>query len=198
MERTITGLSLAASTILLVRWRFLLIFAILSWGGLLYDATHPPRPHRDLAELFLHSITLFACIISVFEAYWKFSSRVVFVVALAQLSDVLQYAVGKHFGKMKIGWPSPNKTWEGYVGGLAVLCLIWPVFWPNLARLLDVSSDYAYRDVLTTYGLSCLSSLLFSSGKRFLGWKDWSSLLGEHGGFLDRFDSIFLPLFYLV
>ena len=44
-----------------------------------------------------------------------------FLVLVVQLSDVLQYVWGKTIGKRRIAPSiSPNKTWEGFVGGIAV------------------------------------------------------------------------------
>ena len=43
-----------------------------------------------------------------------------YLVIVDQMSDVLQYVWGKLIGKRKIAWRvSPNKTWEGFVGGVA-------------------------------------------------------------------------------
>lgn len=47
------------------------------------------------------------------------ASLVLFLVILTQANDVFQFLFGKAFGKHKIvPKVSPNKTWEGFVGGL--------------------------------------------------------------------------------
>ena len=44
---------------------------------------------------------------------------------VAQISDVLQYVWGKTLGRHKIApTVSPNKTWEGFIGGIACATLI--------------------------------------------------------------------------
>ena len=48
-----------------------------------------------------------------------------FLVIVVQGSDVLQYVWGKLFGRHKIApTVSPNKTWEGFVGGIAAATLL--------------------------------------------------------------------------
>ena len=44
---------------------------------------------------------------------------------MVQSSDVAQYIWGKLFGRRRIApTVSPNKTWEGFVGGIATATLI--------------------------------------------------------------------------
>ena len=46
------------------------------------------------------------------------------------MNDVLQYVWGKLIGKRKIAWRvSPNKTWEGFVGGALSATLIGTALW---------------------------------------------------------------------
>jgi phosphatidate cytidylyltransferase len=49
-----------------------------------------------------------------------------FLIFLTEFNDVLQYVWGKLLGKHKI-MPkvSPNKTWEGFLGGLVTLLAPW-------------------------------------------------------------------------
>ena len=87
---------------------------------------------------------------------------------------------------------SPNKSLEGYVGGIlagAVFLLIYGVLLERFAGL-DASLE-----VLALYGLvgsavTELGDLSFSFVKRQFGVKDYGHLLPGHGGMLDRFDSM--------
>jgi len=113
-------------------------------------------------------------------------------VVCASLTDVGAYFVGMLFGKHRgITKVSPNKSLEGYVGGIVVGCLImmlYAVVLQNFAHL-DVSMP-----IVALYGvLGCavteLGDLSFSLIKRQCGVKDYGNLMPGHGGMMDRFDS---------
>jgi phosphatidate cytidylyltransferase len=54
----------------------------------------------------------------------------IYFVFVAQISDVLQYVWGKTLGRHKIApTVSPNKTWEGFIGGIASATLIGAGLW---------------------------------------------------------------------
>src|SRR4029079_8652119 len=51
-------------------------------------------------------------------------------VLVTQISDVLQYCWGKTLGRRKIApTVSPNKTWEGFIGGVLSASLIGGALW---------------------------------------------------------------------
>jgi len=53
-----------------------------------------------------------------------------YFVLVAQISDVLQYVWGKTLGRHKIApTVSPNKTWEGFIGGIGCATLIGAGLW---------------------------------------------------------------------
>jgi phosphatidate cytidylyltransferase len=118
-----------------------------------------------------------------------------FLVLVVQLSDVLQYVWGKTLGKRPIApTVSPNKTWEGLIGGVACATALGMVTWwatpfsPAMAALMAL--------VLTTMGFA--GGLIMSGIKRDRGVKDYGSLIGGHGGVLDRIDSLCFaaPVFF--
>jgi phosphatidate cytidylyltransferase len=111
--------------------------------------------------------------------FWLFST--------CALNDVAQYIVGKTLGRTRMSVHSPNKTWEGFAGGVLVSILLsvlfswhFKLFNSALAALLG----------LTLGALGTLGDLLFSYVKRELQIKDFSKLLPGHGGVLDRVDSM--------
>jgi phosphatidate cytidylyltransferase len=118
-----------------------------------------------------------------------------FLVLVVQLSDVLQYVWGKSIGKRRIAPSiSPNKTWEGLVGGIVSATAVGTAVWwatpfaPAAAALMAL--------VLTIMGFA--GGLIMSAIKRDRGVKDFGSLIEGHGGVLDRIDSLCFaaPVFF--
>jgi len=106
-----------------------------------------------------------------------------FAFALAPSFDTGSYMVGKAVGRTSLCWISPDKTWEGFAGGvMAVLVTLIMLLWPDMRAVM----------VLTPLvSIVALAGDLFESWfKRRAGVKDAGALLPGHGGLLDRFDSI--------
>jgi phosphatidate cytidylyltransferase len=118
-----------------------------------------------------------------------------FFVLVVQMSDVLQYVWGKTLGKHKIApTVSPNKTWEGFVGGVASATLLGALMWwitPFSRRQAAVMS-------LVICFMGFAGGLVMSAIKRDRGIKDFGSMIEGHGGVLDRIDSICFaaPVFF--
>jgi phosphatidate cytidylyltransferase len=121
----------------------------------------------------------------------------VFLLLVAtEANDVAQYVWGKLFGRRKI-MPrvSPNKTWEGFLGGWATTAaLIWvlgPVYTPLHGWALGVLAVS-----LPVAGFA--GDVTMSAVKRDIGVKDTSGLIPGHGGVLDRADSLIFtaPLYF--
>ena len=118
-----------------------------------------------------------------------------FFVIVSQINDVLQYAWGKMLGKTKIApLVSPNKTWEGFIGGTICATLLGTALWWATPFLWWQA---ALMSLLITL-LGFLGGLTMSAIKRDRGIKDYGTLLQGHGGFLDRIDSLCFaaPLFF--
>lgn len=118
-----------------------------------------------------------------------------FFVLVVQLSDVLQYVWGKSVGKRRIAPSiSPNKTWEGLVGGLACATALGTAIWWATPFSPAVAAFMAL--VLTAMGFA--GGLIMSAIKRDRGVKDYGALLAGHGGVLDRIDSLCFaaPVFF--
>mgnify|MGYP000852022209 CR=1 FL=1 len=101
--------------------------------------------------------------------------------------DTGAYFLGRSFGKTKLAPKlSPNKTWEGAVGGFGssvVVTLIAGYFihlpWVHCLALGAL------------FGLfTQLGDLSESTIKRELDMKDFGTMVPGHGGILDRFDSL--------
>jgi phosphatidate cytidylyltransferase len=123
---------------------------------------------------------------------------VLYVIIVTQGSDVLQYVFGKLLGRRAIAPRiSPDKTIEGFVGGIASASAIGTALsWMTPFTPLQA----ACVSLLITL-LGFLGGLLLSGIKRDLRIKNWGDSIRGHGGVLDRVDSLVLPapgLFYLV
>ena len=119
----------------------------------------------------------------------------VFLVLVAQVSDVSQYVWGKLFGKHPIAPAiSPSKTVEGFIGGMATATLTGAAVWWITPFSLTLAAGLSLLIAL----LGFASGLVLSAQKRTRGIKDWGNLIQGHGGMLDRLDSLWLsaPLFY--
>lgn len=120
---------------------------------------------------------------------------VLFLVLIAQLSDVLQYVWGKLFGRHKIAPVlSPSKTWEGFLGGILSACSVGAALW--WATPFNPWQAAALSLVITIMGF--FGGLVMSAIKRDRGVKDYGNLIEGHGGVMDRIDSICFaaPVFF--
>lgn len=116
--------------------------------------------------------------------------ELIFVLILVIISDIFQEFSGKYFGKNKIGWISPNKTFEGYIGGYIGILIIYFI---NTYR----KSNYNFFDYNLIFIFGIIGDLFFSYIKRKIEVKDYSDILLSHGGILDRLDAfIFAVLGY--
>jgi phosphatidate cytidylyltransferase len=118
-----------------------------------------------------------------------------FLVCVTQLSDVLQYVFGKCFGKRKIAPKiSPNKTVEGFIGGVLGAVLIGTGLWWITPFTWWQSSLMAL--VIALMGF--FGGLVMSAIKRDRGVKDYGAAIPGHGGILDRIDSLCFaaPIFF--
>jgi len=117
------------------------------------------------------------------------SPWVIFIpLLICWLGDTLAYFVGSAAGRHKMAPSiSPAKSWEGFAAGLA-----GSVAGAVLAGSLGAGFS-AVAMVITGLLGGCAAvagDLLESALKRNAGVKDSGSLLGGHGGVLDRFDSV--------
>jgi phosphatidate cytidylyltransferase len=118
-----------------------------------------------------------------------------FFLLVVTLGDAFQYLSEKTLGKHIIAPAiSPNRTWEGYLGGVGCATLFGTVMWwatpfkPWEAALMSL--------VITTMGFA--GGMTMSAIKRDRGVKDYGTLVEGHGGVLDRIDSMCFaaPVFY--
>jgi phosphatidate cytidylyltransferase len=121
---------------------------------------------------------------------------VLFLFAIVAAADVGAYFTGRRFGRVKLAPRiSPGKTWEGLLGGLALVALVGAAG----ALWFAVPLPALVALALATAGISIVGDLGISVLKRSVGLKDTGQIFPGHGGVLDRIDSLLaaVPLFAL-
>lgn len=119
------------------------------------------------------------------------------VFFLLWINDSGAYIVGSLIGRHKLSPSiSPNKTWEGFIGG-CLLTIVGAIF----LRLYCAGFFYGMADYrlwvwiclgVSTCIFGTLGDLLESKIKRFYGVKDSGHWIPGHGGILDRIDSFLI------
>ena len=123
---------------------------------------------------------------------------VIFALLVVWTTDSGAYFTGRKIGKRKL-WPeiSPNKTVEGFVGGIV---------WALVTAFIMSLYKSTYELLLVLIGITIVASIFGQLGdlvesaiKRHYNVKDSGNILPGHGGILDRFDSLLfvLPLLTL-
>lgn len=113
-------------------------------------------------------------------------------------TDSGAYFIGRAIGKRKL-WPeiSPNKTTEGFFGGVVSALAVAALFSVFAAMEVSVVVLLAATAFLSVFGQ--VGDLVESAMKRHYNVKDSGKILPGHGGMLDRFDSLLFvwPLIHL-
>ncbi|NPA03667.1 MAG: phosphatidate cytidylyltransferase [Epsilonproteobacteria bacterium] len=130
---------------------------------------------------FLYPTASFLFLLSLYHDFGM--EALIWLVIVVALTDIGAYFSGKLFGKHPFSKTSPNKTWEGVVGGIIIstiagsyysLILVDPIYGVIISFLVSVASIFG--DLFESYL------------KRLAGVKDSGNILPGHGGVLDRVD----------
>jgi phosphatidate cytidylyltransferase len=179
--------------------------AVLFVGGVLWQLSDPHR--RDVVRRLATTVTFglwigflasFAVLLITLPEDGVVAT--LGVIGAAVFADIGAYGFGVAFGRHRIAPSvSPNKTWEGFLGGLLVATLLAVLVLPHVSDLFTIASAAALAVLCGTAAF--LGDLVESMIKRDLGVKDLGDLLPGHGGVLDRVDGILFALpvgFYVV
>ena len=106
--------------------------------------------------------------------------------------DTFSYIIGSIYGKNKIfKFISPNKTYEGFIGGVFFSLILSLLF----IYVANIKFDYYFILYIFIIIFSAFSGdIIESFFKRKNNLKDSSNLIPGHGGFLDRLDSYILSI----
>ena len=198
LPRLITGIvyiSFVAGSILYSSKSFTLVFSFLMFIAL-YESNelwkkiklNNPNYNYPIPQAYvgLSMTTLILVPFFFSNSYNPFPILLIFI--LIWISDTMSYFFGSYFGnnKMKIK-VSPNKTWEGFVGGF--LCsLIFSIFsFSYIQEIYPLWKTISLGILIPIFGL--IGDIYQSKLKRMAGVKDSGRILPGHGGIFDRLDS---------
>lgn len=122
---------------------------------------------------------------------------VFFLLLVVWLGDAGAYYFGKTLGRRKLSPRiSPKKTVEGLIGGIGTSVVAAIVIHLTFFRNFPIVHVVIAGVLLSVAGV--IGDLAESMWKRSAAVKDSGTLIPGHGGFLDRFDSIFYtaPILY--
>jgi phosphatidate cytidylyltransferase len=174
-----------------------LIFIIaMGWATLFHHDNFYKAASNTLFGLFYVGLTL-APLALIREM--RDGVALVFLLAFANtFCDSMAYYTGKNFGKTPLApLISPNKTVEGFVGGLAGAVVTSAVFAHFFMPGFGLHHAVIIGFIAGLAGP--MGDLAESSVKRKMGVKDSGLFLPGHGGALDRIDSWLFtaPIFYV-
>lgn len=148
---------------------------------------------KDLSVAMFITVLLAIAIHALLKIYDKGIPLLFFVFLTTFGADTGAYFIGSQFGKTKlIERISPNKTVEGFVGGvLSSLALgtLYSYFMLPMYQLTTMVMISLCMPFITQLG-----DLVFSQIKRTYGIKDFGDTFPGHGGALDRIDSLIFGL----
>jgi len=127
-----------------------------------------------------------------------------YLILLTETNDIAQAIVGRRFGSQNkhriVPRVSPNKTWEGFLGGMVITVCLAAVLAPWMTNLTNL--PLSMRDITAPSWVTSVAAgiiiavagffgdINMSAIKRDVGVKDSSSMLPGMGGVIDRIDSL--------
>ena len=173
---------------------FLLFSALFFAAVRAYDSDRAIRYEDLFAALFagiIMPLFLSALVYLMGEEHGRI--LVMFTIGLAFITDAGAYFAGMLLGKHRgITRVSPNKSLEGFLGGLVTGVIYALIFGLVVRYGLHFHANLVWLMVTGLLGgcFTELGDLSFSLIKRECGVKDYGNLLPGHGGMMDRFDSM--------
>ena len=205
LPRLITGIFyilLVSLSIIYSKESFILVFTVLAfiatyeshqlWKKIKlnssnYDDLNQSLFYRIPQYYVFQSMTILVLIPFCFdEIYNPYSILLIFI--LIWISDTMSYFFGSYFGKSKMKIKaSPNKTWEGFIGGLFCSMIFSVISFNYIQEIYPFWKTITLGFLIPIFGL--FGDIYQSRIKRKAGVKDSGNILPGHGGVFDRLDS---------
>ena len=155
------------------------MFLVLPFRLVLKGETHGITKSMALLQWIL--------MLSVFGINAGGRGLLLFLVFLTEINDIMQFVWGKLFGRHKIlPKVSPNKTWEGFLGGVISTTIIG--YFLGFLTPLSGPNVILVSALIAIAGFS--GDVVISAIKRDKGIKDMGNSIPGHGGVFDRIDSL--------
>ena len=144
--------------------------------------------HPFIPPLYV-SISMIAIIYIPFSGNHIYNPYLIlFIFILIWISDTMSYFFGSLFGRTKLKIEaSPNKTWEGFIGGLFCSVLFSHVSFNFIQEIFPFWKTVVLGFIIPIFGL--FGDIVQSKIKRKAGVKDSGNIIPGHGGLFDRLDS---------
>ena len=198
LPRLTTGIvyiSFVAGSILYNSKSFTLVFSLLMLIALyesnkLWKKIKLNNPNYNFpipqAYVVLSMTTLILLPFYYSNSYNPFPILLIFI--LIWISDTMSYFFGSYFGNTKMRIKvSPNKTWEGFIGGFLCSLIFSIVSFSYIQEIYPFWKTISLGILIPIFGL--IGDIYQSKLKRMAGVKDSGKILPGHGGIFDRLDS---------
>ena len=209
---TLLGLTATVALPLAVYWRGdvavgVILFLAMLFGVLWYlTGVSAERPVPNLGVTLL--VVVYVGVLGSFAALLLDTpdgiGLLLTAVLLAIGYDVGGYFIGRAIGRSPLSEISPNKTFEGLIGGMictvAVGLVVVGIVGIDPFGGEPFGTIDAVMVAIAAAIVAPIGDLAESLMKRDLGIKDMGNILPGHGGFLDRFDALLfvLPTVYFM
>lgn len=188
-------------------WARLGVTLLGAWGGVAWMGVRTMRSYQSsttaLGWLVSSGLLMYLCV--ALSCWWIIRQvgapttgmlRIIGIATVTKMSDAGAYFVGKTFGNYRlVPLLSPKKTWEGFLGGIAVACLVSVLYFSfispnaqNTSMPYSILGPIALGILLAVGGL--FGDLIESMLKRSGEVKDSGSTLPGLGGIWDVSDSL--------
>jgi len=161
-----------------------LLFFIL-YSIFIYEINNNFINDKNKFLLYIYVLISFVFLQLYLFYYFELIDFIIIILTIT-IFDTSSYLIGSLIGRTKILSISPNKTYEGLLGGIIFTIIFMIIFNYIFVNFYFFSFILI---ILSIIFLSFLGDIIESYFKRISNIKNSSKLIPGHGGFLDRFDS---------